>query len=555
MFKKPKKNLIILLIFSNLLLLSLFSFKTNAILPPKTSNLPMQNIVIDGTINEAEWSDSDWKVEFYLNIDDVFNPPDTDGYNYLYLGEDLDYLYIGLDLCSDQTGGEIGEWLGVWLNTNNRFFNYTSTPTWESYINDGAEALLHDVENDDVYPFFSNNLNGIGGMDINNDNEYDPVLGIVEGNYTLFDWAGDEYFNITSVPNLGDHQIWVDFSIDVSEWFTNFPELFASAIQDISFQWLKTRVNTTITDQKIILWYNNGTWNKDDPKQVFEINDDTGWLSESFGYGVGNLTTDHKLQFSLYGNHSAPFMTQFEALEFTMWVNSTNTKLGALGTPFSSISNYQIEWAFGPSANNASNHRMFEIKIPKNELEHYDADGDLGIMVGGYGTMSFPKELYWVYSPFNKSIRQQVSDNYYYYDMKGCSIPLPSPPILTINTLSPTTSLDINLTWTPSTGADDYTLYRHDSLITSGNLNSATEVKTIPGTNTVDTLPAVGRWYYAITANNGSGSSDPSNSPYIDVEAVTPVTPGGIPGFPPTYVYLFLLLGISVILYKKRKNP
>jgi len=550
MFTKPKKNLIILLIISNLLLLSLLSLKTietNAILP-KPSNSPMQNIVIDGTINEAEWSDRDWKVEFYLNIDDAFNPPDSDGNNYMYLGEDLDNLYIGLDLCSDQTGNETDEWLGVWLNTNNRFFNTTST--WASDVDDGAESLLHDVEHDDVYPFFANNLNGIGGIDFNNDNEINPVLGIIEGNYTLFDEGGDEYFNITSVPNLGDHQIWVDFSIDVSEWFTIFGELYASAIQDIKFEWIKSRVNTTITDQKIILWYNNGTWNKDDPKQVIEINDDTGWLSESFGYGVGNLTADHKLQFSLYGNHSIPFMTQFETFEFTMWVNSSNTKNGALGEPFSSISNYQIEWDFGPSFNNASNHRMFEIKIPKNELEHYNPDGDLGIMVGGYGTMSFPQELYWVYSLFNKSIRQQKSENYYYYNMKGCSLSVPSPPTLTINTPSPTTSLDINMTWTPSTGADDYTLYRYDSLITSGNLNLATEVKTIAGTNTVDTVPAVGRWYYAVIANNGSGSSDPSNSPYIDVEAESPPNQG-IPGFPPTYVYLFLLIGISVILYKK----
>jgi len=61
----------------------------------------MQNIVVDGIINEAEWTDGDWKVEFYLNIDDAFNPPDKDGNNYMYLGEDVTNFYIGLDLCSD----------------------------------------------------------------------------------------------------------------------------------------------------------------------------------------------------------------------------------------------------------------------------------------------------------------------------------------------------------------------------------------------------------------------------------------------------------------------
>jgi len=604
----------------------------------------MGNIVIDGVINETEWSDGDWKDEFYLNIDDAFNPPDSDGFNYLYLGEDLDNLYIGLDLCSDQTGDETDEWLGVWLNTNNRSF--TNTSDWESYFNDGVEALIHDVEKDDVYPFFTNNINSWGGKDFNNNNEFNPVLGNIEGDYTLLDIGAGDYFNITSVPNLGDHQIWIDFSIDVSDWFTYFGELFASAMQEIRFV-LRTRVNTTITDQKIILWYNNGTWNKDDPKQIFEINDDIGWLPESFWYEGGNLTVDHKLQFSLYGNHSEPFMTQFDYFEFDIYFNSTNDKGGAMVYPFSSISNYQIEWDFGPSANNASNHRMFEIKIPKNELEHYDPDGDLGIIVGGYGTMSFPYELFWVHSPFNKSIRQYLSANYYYYNMKGCSIPLPTPPILTITTPSPTTSFDIDLTWTSSAGADNYTLYRYISEITSGNLNSATEVKTITGINTFDTVPATGKWYYAVVANNESGSSDPSNSPYIDVVAISPpnaptltintatpttsfninltwtssagadnytlyrhdslITSGNltsatevktitgtntldtvpttgrwyyaviannesgssdpsnspyidvqgtsdlnIPGFPLQYVYLFLLIGISVILYKKK---
>jgi len=97
------------------------------------------------------------------------------------------------------------------------------------------------------------------------------------------------------------------------------------------------------------------------------------------------------------------------------------------------------------------------------------------------------------------------------------------PPVLTITTASPTTNLDINLAWTTSFGADDYTLYRHTSQITSGNLNSATEVKTITGLSTTDTVPSPGRWYYAIVTNNEAGSSDPSNSPHIDVLPSSPI--------------------------------
>lgn len=420
MLKNQKSNLVILLILSGLLLISLYSLETNAN-PPKTSNpLPMENIVLDGTINETEWSDADWEVEFYLNIDEAFNPPDSDGNNYMYLGEDLNNLYIGLDLCSDQTGDVTEEWLGVWLNINNR--TLTNITTWENYFNNGVESLIHDVENDVVLPFFTDSMSFWTARDFNSDSEYNPILGIIEGDYTLLDGGLGPSFNITSVPNLGDHQIWVDFSIDVSDWFPNFGTLFASAVQEINFQ-LNSRVNTTITDQKIILWYNNGTWDKDDTNQIFEINDDTSWTPESFWYDGGNLTVNHKLQFSLYGNHSAPFMTQFDYFQFEVYYNESNHKQGAMVYPFSSITNYQIEWDFAPSFNNGSNHRMFEIQIPKSEIENYDPNGDLGIIVGGYGTMSFPFEVFWVYSTFNKSIRPNLSDNYYYYNMKGCSLP------------------------------------------------------------------------------------------------------------------------------------
>ncbi len=430
MLKNQKKNLTLLLIVSCLLLISLYSLEANANLPKISNPSPMKNIVIDGNINETEWSDKDWKVEFYLNIDEVFNPPDADGYNYMYLGEDMNNLYIGLDLCSDQTGDVTDEWLGVWLNINNRTFY--NTTTWENYFNDGVESLIHDVENDELLPFFTNYITWWPGKKVNSDNEYNSVLGNIEGDYTLLDSGIQPPFNITSVPNNGDHQIWIDFSIDVSEWFPNFGTLFASAVQEIEFT-LESRVNTTITDQKIILWYNNGTYNKDDPNQIFEINDDIIWQPESFWYEGGNLTVDHKLQFSLYGNHSAPFMTQFDYFLFDVYYNASNTMGGAMSYPYISIANYQIEWDFAPSFNNASNHRMFEIQIPKSELEHYNPNGHLGIIVGGYGTMAFPNELFWVYSTSIMNIRQYNSDNYYYYNMQGCSLPagiIPSYDVL-----------------------------------------------------------------------------------------------------------------------------
>jgi len=70
-----------------------------------------------------------------------------------------------------------------------------------------------------------------------------------------------------------------------------------------------------------------------------------------------------------------------------------------------------------------SMHRMFEIRIPKSEIEHYDSNGNLGIMVGGYGTLAFPDSNYWVYSKVMTAMLIQQSDKYYYFNMQGLETP------------------------------------------------------------------------------------------------------------------------------------
>jgi len=425
MANQKLKTFLTLFFLAFLLCLSMFSVSFAAQVPKTSGSAPMQNIVVDGIINEAEWTDGDWKVEFYLNIDDAFNPPDKDGNNYMYLGEDVTNFYIGLDLCSDQTANLTDEWVGVWLNVNNRSIG--SQTDWISYLDNGTESLLHDVENDKVFPFFRNQYTGLyGGYDINNDGEYNAIYGTTQGNYTLFDWQPVPYFNITSELSTGNNLTRLDFSVDIKEWFSSFPEIHAEAVNEIKFE-LKSRSDTTIADNKLVFWYNNGTMNSNDPLQTRTINKGASFLVESFNYGPANLSSEYIMKFSILGNNDAPFTTQFEYLEFTIRYNYTNTFGGALMSAYSSISNYNIEWSFGTSANNASNHRMFEISIPKTELEHYNASKEIGIIIGGYGTMSFPHEVFWVFGNFSKSIRPQLYENYKYYDMFGCVAP-PLPP-------------------------------------------------------------------------------------------------------------------------------
>ncbi len=424
MVKQKFKNLTLLFSIAFLMCFSIFSVNITAQVPKTSGSAPMENIVVDGVINEAEWADRDWKVKFHLDIDDVFNPPDKDGYNYMYLGEDVSNFYVGLDLASDQTGDPTDEWVGVWLNVNNRSID--SHADWISLLNNGTESLLHDIENDKVFPFFRNQSGLYGGYDINNDGEYNAFYGTTQGNYTLFDWDPVPYFNITSELNAGNNLTRLDFSVDIKEWFSSFPEIYAAAVNEIKFE-LKSRSDTTLTDNKLVFWYNNGTMNSNDPLQTRTINTGASFLVESFEYGPANLSSEYIMKFSILGDNNAPFTTQFEYLEFMIRYNHTNTHGGALMSAYSSISNYNIEWSFGTSANNASDHRMIEISIPKSELEHYNASEEIGIIVGGYGTMSFPNEVFWVFGEFNGSIRPNRDQYYKYYNMFGCIAP-PLPP-------------------------------------------------------------------------------------------------------------------------------
>jgi len=152
--------------------------------------------------------------------------------------------------------------------------------------------------------------------------------------------------------------------------------------------------------------------------------------------------------------------------------------------------NFYINWTF---------------EVNFNDFPHYLGQEDLSWFLGTYPNVNFAE------NPMNDSDNLTLS-------WVPWTIPIPDPPILSINSLSPTNNRTTALDWTSSNGADNYTLYRHTSEINSSSLISATNIKDVTGTSTTDTVPDIGRWYYAVIATNESGSSDPSNSPYIDIQ-------------------------------------
>ena len=180
-----------------------------------------------------------------------------------------------------------------------------------------------------------------------------------------------------------------------------------------------------------IFWYSDGSMPPmTDSNQVKPLNTGTSYQLDTISYGMGNLTADHQFKFSLYGNHTNPFMINLDILNFRIFLNESNWA-GMVGSPLSSIKNYQIEWGFGASPGNSTDHRMFEISIPKSELEHYKSNQELGIVVGGYGTMAITGTNWWCFSKVDYYLPYLESSQYNYYEMIG----IPSTGIPGYNTI------------------------------------------------------------------------------------------------------------------------
>lgn len=71
MVRVKLKAFVIPLILINLVVLTTFSTGNISNLKsfPKMSNPPMDSVIIDGVINASEWADADWKIDFYLDVD------------------------------------------------------------------------------------------------------------------------------------------------------------------------------------------------------------------------------------------------------------------------------------------------------------------------------------------------------------------------------------------------------------------------------------------------------------------------------------------------------
>ncbi|MHA1452940.1 MAG: fibronectin type III domain-containing protein, partial [Promethearchaeota archaeon] len=111
-----------------------------------------------------------------------------------------------------------------------------------------------------------------------------------------------------------------------------------------------------------------------------------------------------------------------------------------------------------------------------------------------------------------------VSINY------NTSHPITYPPILAEISPNPDMDGDIILDWDDVPYMDNYTVYRHSSLITELNGSVAAITSTIPSTFTDLDLPD-GTYYYVVAANNETGTSVQSNCKSVVVNIPAPDEP------------------------------
>ncbi|MHA1241046.1 MAG: Loki-CTERM sorting domain-containing protein [Promethearchaeota archaeon] len=130
---------------------------------------------------------------------------------------------------------------------------------------------------------------------------------------------------------------------------------------------------------------------------------------------------------------------------------------------------------------------------------------------------------------------------------------LPSPFTLSSDAGSPDANGDFNLTWTPSTFADSYSLYVYSSLITeiNGSLTLLLDDVTDLSYEALDYSD--GTYFFAVVSKNADGTTM-SNNIEVVVEIEGPELGPAIPGFELwTIIFTISSVGSILLLRKKKK--
>ncbi|MHA1503535.1 MAG: hypothetical protein ACTSSB_17025, partial [Candidatus Heimdallarchaeota archaeon] len=151
---------------------------------------------LDGVINHKEWKRANYyNIPFYLDVDNSIDPVEgkrnVDGWNYLSVGEDDNYYFVALDLCSDRTNNLDGEWISYFMA--NRMPEISSSKlAFQSLVDYGYEYLYYNVSGDVPY---NNSVNSFPFTTNFNDIPFVPEYDYME---VLYGETSDNYLDFWS---------------------------------------------------------------------------------------------------------------------------------------------------------------------------------------------------------------------------------------------------------------------------------------------------------------------------------------------------------------------
>ncbi len=548
-------------------------------------------ILIDGIISSGEWDNSVNITKWYMDAD----PENYDGYNYMYLTEDRDNVYIALDLVSDQTNDEAGEWVGLWLNTNETVIDdldfMLRDQIWHDALNEGMESLIFDVDNNQVMPYFNYTagFEQFAGFGIKTLSGFVDIEGTFEGTIDDVNSGSDSNpATMTSVWN-GTHYVYrLDIEVTISEYFDLFTDMY---VDESLAMGINSRIsnNVTISEHYYTVRNSTGHLLLDNPKQTMPINTGTSYeWTEGIEGSRDNYTQDDTVLFSYIGVNDVPFKTNFDS--FFMVFKHTPVSIlgnGAIRYPYSTINNFDMARSFGPSQNNASDHRMFEFKIPKSELEGYEQNTDLGLLIGGYGTLTavFPNSHHWLLA--NGSLSDfdiRYTPYYYYHDMPLKGWNFLNDPVLNTIDPDPSDNGSVILDWNDDAGVVNWTVIRHTSMIDETSINDVDIIAIgLTSSQYTDSDLLNGTYYYGVVAVDSidylyisniesvvvsipapyTPPSDTDTTDTSDTTTTPTTTPTSVPTTPttsdevvtPGFTISVAVVAISVaMIYKRRRN-
>jgi hypothetical protein len=388
---------------------------------------------LDGTIDKKEWARATHhNIAFYLDVDNSVDPlvskNNVDGWNYMSIAEDENYYYVALDLCSDRTNNEIGEWISFF--TANRMPQFLSSNlALHSLVDRGLEYVFYDVENNLVFP--NDQFTGPG-----TNHYYEiPIVPETDLIYALYGNTSSSYLDFWRIGDSKNYTIesfltdppgsWMlgnyldlQFGIDIDEKMPDIDtSTFMAAIADMD---LSIRISANKTTNYVDHFfkaedfycsvYEHGPMPSDFEDPLFDS--DYNNLNFNAGYYTTNMVdldhaginaTDGMFYFTIHcwNEVNATHPTAYELYIDSMNLHFQTTNYYSTVGSTVSAANYDIAWAYGPSENCAEDHRMFEFRIAKSEFPNM-AEDMIYLCVAGYGTMAMPGLNYWQYPQYGE---------------------------------------------------------------------------------------------------------------------------------------------------------